>query len=74
MLKQFPLFASGSAIGAIVDYVVTLFASHHLDLCPAVALALSMIISGTTVFFFHVHLTYRDTTGSLFRRYILFMS
>lgn len=74
MLKRFPLFASGSAIGAVIDYVVTLFSSHYLDLYPAVALAIAMIVSGSTVFFFHVRITYRDTTGNLFRRYILFMS
>lgn len=74
MLKRFPLFASGSAIGAAIDYLVTLFASHYLALFPAVALAIAMIISGSAVFFFHVRITYRDTTGNLIRRYILFMS
>lgn len=60
-------------MGAVIDYAVTLFASHYLDLYPAVALAIAMIISGSTVFFFHVRITYRGTTGNLFRRYILFM-
>lgn len=73
MLKRFPRFASGSAIGAVIDYIVTLCSSHYLNLYPSVALAIAMVISGSTVFFFHVRITYGDTTGNLFRRYVLFM-
>ncbi|WP_323054569.1 GtrA family protein [Ochrobactrum chromiisoli] len=74
MLKRFPLFVSGSAMGAVIDYVVTLTASDFLHLQPAIALALAMIISGSVVFFFHVRVTFKYSTEKFLRRYILFMS
>lgn len=74
ILKRFPLFVSGSAMGAVIDYVVTLTASDFLHLQPAIALALAMIISGSVVFFFHVRVTFKYSTEKFLRRYILFMS
>ena len=62
ILKRFPLFVSGSAMGAVIDYVVTLTASDVLHFRPAVALALAMIISGSVVFFFHVRVTFKYST------------
>ena len=73
ILKRFPLFMSGSAMGAVIDYVVTLTASDFLHLEPAAALALAMIISGAVVFFFHVRVTFKYATEKLLYRYILFM-
>ncbi|WP_345774337.1 GtrA family protein [Brucella tritici] len=73
MLKRFPLFVSGSAMGAVIDYVVTLTASDVLHFRPAVALALAMIISGSVVFFFHVRVTFKYSTEKLLHCYILFM-
>lgn len=73
ILKRFPLFVSGSAMGAVIDYVVTLTASDFLHLQPAAALALAMIISGSVVFLFHVRVTFKYSTEKLLYRYILFM-
>lgn len=73
MLKFLPLFASGSLLGAIIDYAVTLSANHWMNLYPAAALALAMIISGTCVFFFHARITYKYSEEKLLQRYVLFM-
>ncbi len=73
MLKRFSLFSSGSAIGAVIDYVVTLTASSWLAWEPAYALGLAMIISASIVFVFHNCITFRDAKGNLMRRYALFM-
>lgn len=74
MWKRFPLFASGSVIGVAIDYVVTLSASNVMGFYPAGALALAMVVSGSTVFFFHYRVTFRRSPGKLLRRYLLFMS
>jgi len=74
MLKRFPLFALGSAMGAFVDYVVTLSAISFLYLNPAVALALAMAISGSGVFFFHVHVTFQYSAVKSFQQYVLFVA
>lgn len=73
ILKRFPLFVGGSAMGAVIDYIVTLAASDFLHLQPAIALAFAMIISGSVVFFFHVRVTFKYSTETLLHRYILFM-
>ncbi len=73
MLKRFPVFIGGSAMGAVIDYVVTLSASDVLHLPPTVALALAMVASGSLVFFFHDRVTFGRAKGSLLRRYALFM-
>ncbi len=71
--KRFPVFVGGSAVGAVIDYTVTLTATGLLHLQPAVALALAMLISGTVVFFFHLRVTFDYSGGSRFRRFVLFM-
>lgn len=73
MLKRFSLFASGSTIGAAIDYVVTLTATDWLGLDPAYALGLAMIISASVVFLFHVRITFDGANSNLMRRYALFM-
>ncbi|QNQ64371.1 GtrA family protein [Brucella sp. 6810] len=73
MFKRFPIFVGGSAIGAVIDYVVTLSASNYINLYPAVALALAMLISGSVVFFFHIRITFQYSTHKIFRQYALFM-
>lgn len=73
MLKRFSLFASGSAIGAAIDYVVTLVATSWIKLDPAFALGLAMIISASVVFFFHDHITFQGAKSNLVRRYAMFM-
>lgn len=73
MLKRFSVFSSGSAVGAAIDYVVTLAASGWLGWDPAYALALAMIVSASVVFLFHNSITFRHSQGNLMRRYVLFM-
>lgn len=73
MLKRFSLFASGSTIGAAIDYAVTLTATSWLGLDPAFALGLAMIISASVVFLFHIRVTFTEASGNLLRRYVLFM-
>ena len=73
MLKRLSLFASGSVIGAVIDYVMTLVLSQWMKLDPAIALALAMIISASVVFCFHSRITFDEANDDLFRRYALFM-
>lgn len=73
MLKRLSLFASGSVIGAVIDYVMTLGLSQWMKLDPAIALALAMIISASVVFCFHSRITFDEANDDLFRRYALFM-
>ncbi len=73
MLRRLSLFASGSVIGAVIDYVVTLALSRWANLDPAVALGLSMIISASVVFRFHSRITFDEANDNLLRRYVLFM-
>ena len=73
MLKRISLFASGSVIGAAIDYLATLILSHWMMLDPALALGLSMIISATVVFLFHRRITFHESRDRLLRRYVLFM-
>lgn len=73
MLKRISLFASGSVIGASIDYVATLAISRWMNLDPAIALALSMVISASVVFRFHSRITFDEANDNLLRRYVLFM-
>lgn len=74
MLKKYSLFASGSALGAVVDYIVTLAAVRLFAIPAELALGLAMLISATAVFFWHGHVTFRvaDQPQKL-RRYLMFM-
>ena len=74
MLRRLSLFASGSVIGAVIDYVVTLGLSQWLKLDPAIALALSMIISASVVFRFHSRITFDEANDNLLKRYVMFMA
>jgi len=73
MLKRLSLFASGSVIGAVIDYAMTLGLSQWMKLDPAIALALAMIISASVVFCFHSRITFDEANDDLFRRYAMFM-
>ena len=73
MLRRLSLFAGGSVIGAVIDYVVTLALSRWANLDPAVALGLSMIISASVAFRFHSRITFDEANDNLLRRYVLFM-
>lgn len=73
MLKRLSLFASGSVIGAVIDYAMTLGLSQWMELDPAIALALAMIISASVVFCFHSRITFDEANDDLFRRYAMFM-
>jgi putative flippase GtrA len=73
MLRRLSLFASGSVIGAVIDYVATLAISRWTNLDPAVALGLSMIISASVVFRFHSRITFDEANDNLLRRYVMFM-
>ncbi|WP_417414156.1 GtrA family protein [Hoeflea sp.] len=74
MLRKFSLFASGSVIGAAIDYISTLALARWMDLDPAIALALTMIISATVVFRFHSRITFHEANDDLLRRYLMFMA
>ena len=74
MLRKMSLFASGSVIGATIDYLATLAINHWLDLDPSLALGLSMIISATVVFAFHRRITFHEASDALLRRYLMFMA
>ena len=74
MLRKFSLFASGSVIGAVIDYLATLALARWMSLDPAIALALTMIVSATVVFRFHSRITFHEANDNLLRRYLLFMA
>ena len=74
MLRKFSLFASGSVIGAAIDYLATLALARWTSLDPAIALALTMIVSATVVFRFHSRITFHEANDNLLRRYLLFMA
>lgn len=67
------LFASGSAIGAAIDYMATLAISGWTGLEPAIALGLSMIVSASVVFWFHSRITFGEAGDNPLRRYVMFM-
>lgn len=73
-LKRFGLFAGGSALGALVDYLATLALTQLFGISPAFALGLAMLLSATGVFFWHEHVTF-GVAGRLGqgRRYLVFM-
>lgn len=73
-LKKYGVFASGAALGALVDYVVSLGAVRLAGLSPSLALGLAMLISASAVFFWHDHVTFAAAgqPGRL-RRYLSFM-
>lgn len=73
MLKQYGMFATGSVVGAAIDYVVTLGAVHFLGASPVVALGCAMIASATVTFLFHDRLTFPNASSHQLKRYALFM-
>jgi len=73
MLKRYSLFAGGSAIGAAIDYSLTLAASVLVNLRPTIALGLAMIISASITFFFHDRITFHDARDNVRHRFFLFM-
>ena len=74
MLKRISLFASGSVIGAAIDYVTTIILSEWISMDPAVALGLAMIISASVVFWYHRRVTFEHSKDKLLRRYVMFMA
>ncbi|PZM09988.1 GtrA family protein [Rhizobium tubonense] len=72
MLKRYSLFAGGSAIGATIDYTITLITSDLADLPPTIALGLAMILSASVTFFFHDRITFPERV-SVRHRFFLFM-
>jgi putative flippase GtrA len=72
MLKRYSLFAGGSAIGATIDYAVTLTASDLANLPPPLALGLAMILSASVIFLYHDRITFRARVG-VRHRFLLFM-
>jgi putative flippase GtrA len=73
MLKRYSLFAGGSAIGAAIDYALTLAASDFVNFKPTIALGLAMIISASIIFFFHDRITFHDARDNARHRFFLFM-
>lgn len=73
-VKKYGIFAGGAALGALIDYLVTLGGVRLAGLSPSLALGLAMLISATAVFFWHDHVTFAAAgqPGRL-RRYLAFM-
>lgn len=68
-------FGGGSAIGAAIDYAITMLAVSRLSLPPAVGLALAMLISATAVFVYHEKVTFPGAKSlHLWSRYGRFMA
>ena len=75
ILKKYGLFASGAALGALVDYGVTLAAVRLAGLTPSLALGLAMLISASAVFLWHDHVTFAAAgQPGKARRYLAFMA
>lgn len=73
-LRRYGLFAGGSALGAVVDYAVTLGAVGLFGLPSTIALGLAMLVSATGVFFWHEHITFGAAgMRGKGRRYATFM-
>lgn len=73
-VNKYGVFAGGAALGALVDYGVTLGAVRLAGLSPSVALGLAMLISATAVFFWHEHVTFAAAgQPGRMRRYLVFM-
>ena len=74
-LRQYGLFIGGSALGAAVDYAVTLTAVRVAGLDPALGLGLAMLLSASAAFFWHQRLTFAHSRGAgTGRRYLAFMA
>jgi putative flippase GtrA len=73
MLKRYSLFAGGSAMGAAIDYSLTLAASVLVNLGPTIALGLAMIVSASIIIFFHDRITFHDVRDNVRDRFFLFM-
>ncbi|WP_234188622.1 GtrA family protein [Shinella sp. NM-101] len=73
ILKNFLVFSGGSVVGAIIDYVVTLGANGLLGTPPSLALAASMVASGSIVFLYHDRITFRTSGTGWVKRYVKFM-
>lgn len=73
ILKNFLIFSGGSVIGAIIDYVVTLGANGLFGTPPSLALAASMVASGSIVFLYHDRITFRTSGAGWMKRYVKFM-
>lgn len=73
-LKRYALFIGGAALGAVVDYAVTLGLVQLAGISATLALCLAMLVSATAVFFWHDHVTFgaAQTPGKP-RRYGVFM-
>lgn len=74
MLKRLGLFLGGSALGAVIDYAVTLGAVRLLGADPTLALGLAMILSASAVFAWHDRITFPGARGSRLTRYVRFMA
>lgn len=61
-LAQFLVFLTGSGVGAVIDYVLTLMLVYGLEMDVKTALAVSMCVSAVVVFFFHHRFTF-DPSG-----------
>lgn len=73
VLKRFLVFGGGSLIGAILDYGVTLGAHIFLGTSPSLALAISMLVSGSMVFLYHDKITFQTAGKGWPKRYVKFM-
>ena len=74
-MRRFFLFGSISAVGAGIDFVlVTLFLGAGA--APALAFAMAMCVSGTTVYILHQKLTFSDLAGRALsgRRLVIFLT
>lgn|GEM_PF-993488 len=73
-VNRYGIFAGGAALGALIDYLITLGGARLAGLPASLALGFAMLISATAVFFWHETVTFAAAgqPGRL-RRYLAFM-
>lgn len=73
-IPKIVVFASGSAAGAVIDYLVTLTINHYAGVSPVLALAMAMTVSASAVFLFHEFITFSPSSSHIrSRRYLAFV-
>lgn len=76
-MRRLAVFLTGSGMGAVIDYLITLFLAGRLG--PELSLALAMAFSSSLVFLYHQRITFADlshdqgTTQTTARRWFRFV-
>lgn len=73
---RFYKFIMGSGLGAAIDFTLTLFLVEVLHWADWLSLGTAMIISATTVFYFHNKITFssQSNSGLFFHKLVKFFS